>query len=322
MDDKNTYLPTQQTSTLEQDIYNCFCNKPRRLPPKYFYDDEGSKLFDQICETPEYYVTRTEEKLLIDSADELISLVKPEHIIEFGSGTSRKTRILLDSCERNGHYCTYWPMEVCPEIVESAEQDLKIHYPWLKVNPIIGDFHADFDCIPLPEGRKLALFLGSTIGNLDQDEATEFLIKIRCLLAVDDQLLLGADRVKDKYILEAAYNDQSGITAKFNLNLLQVLNRELNADFIFENFSHSAVYNGEKHRMESYLVSNVSQLVYFKDLDLKINLRSGERILTELSRKFTPDSLQNLVYESGYSMVNHFSADNDYFSLLLMRATV
>ena len=313
------HLVSSSTNTIEQDFCTHFCNQPRQFPAKYLYDSKGSELFGQICDTPEYYITRTEEKLLADVADEIIATIKPAHLIEFGSGASRKTKILLDSCARRQHTCTYWPIDVCLEAIESSANQLQAQYPWLEICPIVGDYNADFQPIRFSQGRKLSIFLGSTIGNLDEMEAIGFLAKIRQFLHAEDYLLLGMDRVKDVSIMEAAYNDRAGITAQFNLNLLQVLNRELGANFRDKSFSRSATYNDDKHRIETYLESKVKQSVYVKNLDLQVDLKAGESILTEISRKFTLESIHHLVTGGGYKMTDHFIARNDFFSLLLMQ---
>ena len=292
---------------------------PRQLAPKYLYDEKGSRLFDRICNTEEYYLTRTEEKLLADNADEIIALAKPQHIIEFGSGMSRKTCALLDACERQGIYSTYWPMDICAEVLAEVSRDLCRRYPWLEIHPLIGDYHAGLSGIQLPLGSTLALLFGSTIGNMAPNESLKLLLEIQQLLGDEGTLLLGADRVKSGKVLEAAYDDTAGITRQFNLNVLKVLNRRLNANFSPRNFAYQATYNAGKERVEMYLVSKLRHTVRLKDLNLMIKFDEAEHIMTEVSQKFTCESLTRLLSASSGEIVRHFVPANAYFSLLLTR---
>lgn len=309
--------PARAVNTLKQDVLDGLFSRPRNLSPKYFYDEQGSRLFNQICETREYYLTRAEERLLRDNAGEIVELAAPDHIIEFGSGTSRKTRALFDACERLGVRCTYWAMDICGEIIEECARELRREYPWLEINALIGDYNAGLANLELPAGRRLALFLGSTIGNLDRDEAVGMLCEIRALIGDNGTLLFGADRVKRKELLDAAYNDSEGVTASFNLNLLNVLNRELDADFSLDNFSHYAFFNEHERQVEMHLVSCKRQKVFFGSLDDAIELERGETIRTEISRKFTRDCLEELVDLSRCATLRHFVAEREHFSLVL-----
>lgn len=311
--------PARAVNTIQQDVVQGLFSRPRNLSPKYFYDEQGSRLFDRICKTREYYLTRTEDELLRNNADEIIELVRPDHIIEFGSGTSRKTRALFDACERRGVTCTYWAMDICAEMLEKCARDLECEYPWLKVCALVGDYSAGLANISLPEGRSLGLFLGSTVGNLHRREAVDFLREIRALLGADGALLLGADRVKCREVLDAAYDDAQGLTASFNLNLLDVLNRELDADFSLENFSHLAFFNERENQIEMHLVSCKRQEICFGSLDHSIRLERGETIRTEISRKFTRGGVEELVGSSRCTPLRHFVADDEYFSLMLAR---
>ncbi len=311
--------PTIPNTTLTQDIYYNFRYPPRRLLPKYLYDEEGSRLFNEICDTEEYYLTRAEEKLLLDNADEIIALAKPQHIIEFGSGMSRKTRMLLDACERQGIYSTYWPMDICAEVLEEVSRSLCQRYSWLEVYPMVGDYHAGLSNIQLPQERTLALLFGSTIGNMALNESLKFLLEIQQLLGDGSNLLMGVDRVKSGKVLEAAYDDAGGVTRQFNLNVLNVLNRKLNANFSLKNFSYCAVYNTEKERVEMYLVSNLQHTVHLKDLNLSVDFDKEEHVLTEVSQKFTCKRLNNLLSASFCEIVRHFIPKNEYFSLLFAR---
>ncbi len=309
--------PERVQPSLAEDTRAGLLTRPRSLPPKYFYDSFGSELFDRICTTPEYYVTRTEDALLAASAGAIVMASRPDHILELGSGASRKTRHLLRACETQGLHCTYWPYDVCESIMIEAGCRLMDTYPWLNVNALIGDYHAGFKHLPDPAGRRLFVFLGSTIGNFGRAQAVDLLRELNRKMRPGDSLLLGADRVKDEAILHAAYNDSSGTTAAFNLNMLRVLNRELEADFDLQAFEHSASYNRQARQIEMYLIARESQTAHLRALDDRVRLPAGERILTEISRKFRPEDLSQLLCDAGFRFRAHFQPDNAHFSLVL-----
>ncbi len=309
--------PARAMPGLAEDVLAGLLHPPRSLPPKYFYDERGSQLFDAICATPEYYVTRTEDALLLACAADVIDEVCPAHIIEFGSGTSRKTRHLFDQCAAAGQAAAYWPFDVCEEMLLHSGRHLLQQYDWLQINALVGDYLAGLHHLPRPDGNCLYLFLGGTIGNFSADEALRFLREVRAGMRPGDRLLLGADRIKDPAVLHAAYNDQAGITAEFNLNLLQVLNRELDAEFDPEGFRHAADYNEQATRIEMYLIALADQEVTLERLGCQLSLREGERILTEISRKFSLAGLQSLLADAGFVIERHFEPENGYFSLLL-----
>ena len=309
--------PARQVPGLADDVREGLLEPPRSLPPKYFYDERGAALFNRICETPEYYLTRTEDALLRQCSADIIALTRPDYIIEPGSGNSAKTTRLFDACERDGHTCTYLPFDICEAALTEAAGKLQAEYRWLDVRPLLGDYHAGLDHLPDLAGVKLFLFLGSTIGNFTPREARAFINGIWQRMEPGDFLLLGADRVKDPAVLNAAYNDAQGITALFNLNVLEALNRELGANFRTDNFAHFAVYNNELNRIEMYLVSLLDQRVTLDSLGAGFSLAGGERILTELSYKFYSDDLEALLEESGLKTVRHIEPGNRYFSLVL-----
>lgn len=287
------------------------------MPPKYFYDQRGSELFDAICDTPEYYPTRTEEALLRQHAQELMQTSAPRHILEFGSGTSRKTRHLLDVCSRAD--TAYWPFDVCAPMLKKAGEQLVDEYDWLDVNILVGDYLGGLQGLPDLQGRCLYVFLGGTIGNFTEAEAAWFLQELSAVMKADDCLLLGADRIKDTAVLHAAYNDRQGITAAFNLNLLEVLNRELQADFDTSQFQHRAEFNDRAGQIEMYLQSSCHQSVEIGRLDTTIHLQRDERISTEVSRKFTHARLEAMLVEAGLTVASHKQPVNGYYSLLLAR---
>ncbi|MFN2349876.1 MAG: L-histidine N(alpha)-methyltransferase [Thioalkalivibrio sp.] len=302
---------------LEADAREGLLSRPRSLPPKYFYDALGSELFDRICATPEYYPTRTEDALLARSAGQIIAAARPDHLIELGSGASRKTAHLLEAVEQAGLTgCHYWPFDVCEPMLRQAGERLLARHDWLRVHALVGDYLAGLQALPLPAGRRLFVFLGSTIGNFEPDQARAFLTELATCMGPDDSLLLGADRVKATPVLEAAYNDQAGITAAFNLNLLRVLNEGLDGDFDPQGFRHRAVYNHQAERIEMHLVSERDQRVHLGRLGADLELESREHILTEISRKFTPDSLTRLLNDAGFTPWAHYQPQNGYFSLI------
>lgn len=313
--------PSRKVADLAEDARRGLLKKPRSLPPKYFYDDIGSDLFERITETQEYYPTRTEDALLNQYASEIIVQSQPEQLLELGSGSSRKTRHLFDACEKLRQNCSYAPMDVCEAALIQAATDLQSNYDWLPVAPIVGDYHAGLTHLPDFNGRRLFVFLGSTIGNFEPDTARDFLVEVKEQMNSGDMLLLGADRVKDAAVLEAAYNDSDGITAAFNLNVLNVLNRELQADFSTDRFEHRAIYNPDRQRIEMQLVSTTQQDIHIGDLAADISMRPGETILTEVSHKFTSESLRQLITDSGLYLREHYQADDQYFSLLLTEKT-
>ncbi len=306
--------PARPVNDLAADARAGLLQPPRSLPPKYFYDASGSGLFDAICDTPEYYPTRTELALLADRGASLMARAAPRAIIEFGAGTARKTRCLLDHAAPG---CRYLPMDICVELMTTVGAALAADYPRLDIEPCCGDYHAGLDHLPRPEGRRLYLFLGGTIGNFDEDEAQAFLAEVAAHMRPCDCLLLGLDRVKARARLEAAYDDAAGLTARFNLNLLRVLNRELGADFDPAAFRHLARYDEERARIEMYLVAERDQRVHLEALDSVIELARGERILTEISRKFTRASAEALIDGAGLRLLDHHEAPGGDYSLLL-----
>jgi len=308
---------SKASNTLEQDVQQCLLKLPRSMPPKYFYDERGSLLFDQICQTTEYYPTRTESKLLDQFALELIALAHPDHILEFGSGTSRKTHHLLRACEQQKVNCEYFPFDVCEEMLHQVRDELEKQYRWLDVKPLVGDYTAGLENLHRPNGTCLYMFLGSSIGNFDVDEARKFISEIYDCMYSGDTLLIGVDRVKEEQLLHQAYNDKQGITGEFNLNLLNVLNEKLDANFDLQKFRHKALYNSEKQRVEMYLVSQQGQEVELNNLQQSIELSAGEAILTEISHKYTHQQAEALLTDAGLHILKHVEPDNAWFSLVL-----
>jgi len=316
--DKCIYVAQSKVSnTLEQDVKQGLLISPRSMPPKYFYDERGSLLFDQICETEDYYPTRTESRLLDQFAQELIAIAQPEHIMEFGSGTSRKTHHLLQACEQQGVSCEYLPFDVCEEMLHQVRNEFEDHYQWLDVKPLVGDYTAGLDNLHRPKGSCLYVFLGSSIGNFSLPEAQSFIEEVTDCMRSGDTLLLGIDRVKEEHILHKAYNDEQGITGEFNLNLLNVLNSRLDANFDLDKFTHKAIYNPDQQRVEMYLISQQGQQVELDTLGETIELTKGEEILTEVSHKYTHKQAEALLTDAGLHILNHIEPENAWFSLVL-----
>lgn len=316
-DDCIPVTPTRHVPDLEEDARKGLLAAPRALPPKYFYDERGSSLFEQICCTDEYYPTRVEDALLSVFSNEIISKTRPQQILELGSGSSRKTRRLFDACEMQQHTCQYAPFDVCKPALNQAAAELAAEYDWLDVMPLLGDYHAGLGNLPSLDGGRMLVFLGSTIGNFSDKEAIDFVREVRSVMQSGDYFLIGADRMKDHKVLHAAYNDAEGVTAEFNLNVLRVLNEELGASFDINNFSHEARFNQQHKRIEMYLVSKKQQDVRFSQLDENIILAEGEKILTEISRKFEFEEIESLLVSSGFTIIQHFEPENQYFSLVL-----
>ena len=251
--------PHTTLKTMAEDVRRGLGTRPRSLPPKYFYDAAGSQLFEEITRLPEYYPTRTEDALLDTLAPALMGRLAPDDVVELGSGFSLKTRRLLAA--RGGRPLRYTPVDVDESTVAASAARLLAEDPALRVHAIVGDFERDLIHVPPPSGRRLVLFLGSTIGNLDDPARRAVLGQIRELLRRGDRLLLGVDLVKDTAVLEAAYNDAAGVTARFNRNILHVVNRGLGADFRPDAFRHHAWYNAAERRIEMHLVADAPQTV-------------------------------------------------------------
>ncbi len=312
------HLEPGKNSTIAGDVRDGLGASPKTLPPKYFYDDLGSHLFDRICDTREYYQTRTEQALLEQLADELVAGIEPTDLVELGSGAARKTRVLLDAAARAGVHCRYVPFDVSEGMLRHSAGELLSAYPWLVVHGIVGDYDRHLGRLPRGD-RRLVMFLGSTIGNFAPDEAVLFLSRIARQLHAGDRLLLGTDLVKDHAVLDAAYNDSEGITAEFNKNVLRVLNRELDAHFDPGLFEHVAFFNAEQSRIEMHLRAREAHRVRIVKLDMEVAFAQGESIRTELSHKFTRQSVADLLAAAGLELTEWHTPENAYFGLAVAR---
>jgi len=309
----------RKVPSFSEDLREGLSSQPKHLSPKYFYDERGSWLFEEICKTPEYYPYDVERALLAKESDAIIDRVRPGSILELGSGSSKKTTFLLDACERKRCHSLYLPLDVCEEMILDAGKRLLEKYEWVVIGALVGDFCKGFKQLPTSEGSRLFVFLGGTIGNFDEELAERFLRDVHSNMTEDDWFLLGADRVKDIKVLNAAYNDKKGYTAAFNLNMLEVINREFHANFVLERFEHQARFNSKKSRIEMHLKCNEDHEVHLRDLGMKVQFKEGETILTEICRKFTLETLKKLLEGTGFQIDQHFEADEGYFSLVLAR---
>jgi L-histidine N-alpha-methyltransferase len=270
---------------LRRDVYNGLTQTPKMLPPKWFYDSVGSDLFDQITRLPEYYPTRTEAQILRDHSAEIAAASGADTLVELGSGTSEKTRLLLRALRDTGSLRRFIPFDVDAGMLQAASSAILDEYPGIGIDAVCGDFEEHLAKIPRV-GRRLVVFLGSTIGNLTPGPRAEFLSALSDTLAEGDTLLLGTDLVKDPGRLIRAYDDSAGVTARFNRNVLAVVNRELDADFDLEAFDHVANWNADEVRIEMWLRAGSAQRVRVAALDLTVDFAAGEQMLTEVSCKF------------------------------------
>jgi L-histidine N-alpha-methyltransferase len=304
---------------LAADVARGLTATPKSLPPKYFYDAAGAKLFEAITRLPEYYLTRTEWSLLSAHAPALMQRLQPREIVEIGAGGAAKIRLLLDS--RNGYRgpLRYIPVDVDHRSMAKAARALTGAYAFLDVRGIVGDFEHHLAHVPRASGRRLVAFLGSTIGNLDPPARREFLLRVRRLLGPGDRFLVGVDLVKDPRVLEPAYDDAAGVTREFNRNILRVVNRGLDADFVPDAFRHVAFYNRAAARIEMHLVPEAPQAVSIRALDLTVTIGPDESIWTESSYKFTRAGVETMLRESGL-LLEHWLTDADGLFALAVAA--
>ncbi len=311
------FRPQADSADLAADVQRGLSLPQKALPPKYFYDERGARLFDAICELPEYYLTRTEAALLDQIAGEIAERVRPADLVELGSGASRKTRILLDALTQRGDL-RYVPIDVSESMLRESALVLRHSYPRLRVHAVVADYERDLHHLPASP-RRLLIFLGSTIGNLTPAAMRVFLHQLRAQLGPDDYFLLGVDLLKPTDTLEAAYNDAAGLTAEFNRNILHVLNRELEADFVPECFEHVAFFNAERSQIEMHLRVRSAQQVFIRRLDWTVHFAAGEMLHTEISRKFTRAEVEAALGAAGLHLAGWYTPQNDYFGLALAR---
>ena len=316
----DSHLDGSQERSLAEDVLDGLTRPFKELPPKHFYDARGAELFDQICDLPEYYPTRAERAILEQTAIELAALTGAVELVELGSGTAAKTRVLLDALQAAGTLQRYVPVDVTESMVRDCAETLTEEYPGLRVHGVIGDFERHLDGVPEAIGPRIVAFLGGTVGNFQPGSRRRFLRSIGRLLGPDDHLLMGTDLVKDPGVLEAAYDDEQGVTAEFNLNVLRVLNRELDADFDPEDFDHIALFDTEHEWIEMRLRSRREHTTLVRALDLPVHFDAGEEVRTEISAKFTPERLQGDLSAAGLELVRWFTDPDELFALTLSRA--
>jgi L-histidine N-alpha-methyltransferase len=308
--------PDDAAAALRADARHGLTARPKALPPKWFYDEEGSRLFDAITRLPEYYPTRAERAILSARAGDIAGRAGADTLVELGSGTSEKTRLLLDALSAHGTLRRFVPFDVSEATLRDAAVAIEREYPGVDVHAVVGDFEHHLDRLPTG-GRRLVAFLGSTIGNLEPDARSRFYRTIASGLGPHDSFLLGTDLVKDVARLEAAYDDSAGITAAFNRNVLAVLNRELGFDFVPERFSHVARWNPAEEWIEMRLRSDMAQSARSAQLDLEVQFAAGEEMRTEISAKFRRDKVEHELAAGGLSMSEWWTDPDDDFAVSL-----
>lgn len=304
------------SKALRRDVRQGLAQSPKTLPPKWFYDAKGSDLFDQITRLPEYYPTRTEASILQDRAADIAAASGADTLVELGSGTSEKTRLLLDALRDSGALKRFIPFDVDPSVLRDAARALHAEYPDIEIEVVCGDFEQDLGTVP-KVGRRMVVFLGSTIGNLTPEPRAEFLAAVADTMQPGDSLLLGTDLVKDVGRLVRAYDDSAGVTAAFNRNVLTVVNRELDADFDLDAFDHVARWNPDEERIEMWLRSTADQRVRIAQLDLTVEFAAGEEMLTEVSCKFRPEGVEAELAAAGLRRTHWWTDDAGDFGLSL-----
>ena len=307
-------------SYLKQDnIISFLKNKKKSLPTKYLYDDLGSKLFEEICDTEEYYLTRTEKEILDKYSKDIILKSGAMEFFELGGGASKKTKVLLQEALKNNIALTYSSLDISDKALKMSFDELKNISKNLKIKLYNGDFINDLNNLSMSNSPRLYLFLGSTLGNFDDELAIKFLSNLSKIMKKNDSFLLGVDKIKDEKVLVSAYNDKSGFTKKFNKNILNVVNKKYNLNFNQVNFNHNAEFNTEKSQIEMYLEAITDQNITLPN-DESISINSGEKILTEISRKFTDNTINMLFSKASLNIVDHYNDKKKYFSLYLLKS--
>jgi L-histidine Nalpha-methyltransferase len=308
--------PGRYLDALRADVRAGLTAVPKTLPPKYFYDARGSELFDEITRLPEYYLTRAETAILRRHCADIAALSRCESLVELGSGTSAKTRLLLRALLDGGTLREFVPFDVDPAVLTEASDALATEFPRLAIAPFVGDFEHDIGSIPA-RGRRTVAFIGSTIGNLEPGVRARFLAQVGAALRPGDTFLLGTDLVKDTGRLLRAYDDAAGVTAAFNRNVLVVVNRELDADFDTDEFRHVALWDAENEWIEMRLRAERAQQVTISDLDLVVSFAAGEELRTEISAKFRRERIEAELAVAGMRMVRFWTDRRGDFGLTL-----
>ncbi len=307
-------------SPIAEDVLRGLTRMPKSLPPKLFYDAEGSELFEQITQLPEYYLTRTETGILEANAEEIAARAGADvTLVELGAGTAAKTRIILRALLQNQPQLAFYPVDVCSDPLRAAAASLKRELPRVQVKGIVADYTHNLRWLKEIDGRKLVMYIGSSIGNFEPFQATALLAKLRRALSPGDALLLGTDMVKDPLTLIAAYDDAQGVTTLFNKNVLARINRELGGHFELASFRHVAVWNRRRSRMEMYLESMRPQDVAIDGLGITVRFAACERLHTENSYKFTMAMIQSMIENSGMQLETTWTDAQNLFTVHLAR---
>ena len=316
-----SYLEAEAGSSLADDVLDGLTRPFKELPPKHFYDAVGADLFDRICDQPEYYPTRAERAILQLRSAEIASLTDAAELVELGSGTAAKTRVLLDALQDAGTLRRYVPFDVTESMVREVATSIAAEYDGVEVHGIVGDFERHLEHVPdpTPGEPRIVAFLGGTIGNFTPGSRRRFLRELAARLDEDSFLLLGTDLVKDPAVLEAAYDDSQGVTAEFNLNMLRVVNRELDADFDLEQFEHVAFYDEAREWIEMRLRARRAHSVRVAAIDLDLEFDRGEELRTEISAKFTPERVRSDLGAAGLELVEWLTDPDELFALSLSR---
>ena len=309
-------------SSLADDVLDGLTRPFKELPPKHFYDEAGAELFDRICELPEYYPTRTERAILAARAGDVAELTGAAEVVELGSGTAAKSRLLLSALAQAGTLRRYLPVDVTEGMIRATGDALAAEYPGLEVHGVVGDFERHLGHLPAPTGRRIVAMLGGTIGNFTPGARRRFLRGVGRLLGPDGALLLGVDLVKDPARIEAAYDDGAGVTAAFNRNILRVVNRELGADFEPERFDHVAFFDREHEWIEMRLRAQQRMTVHLGALGLTVGFAKREELRTEISAKFTPARLEADLAAARLEPIELFTDADGLFGLMLARPLV
>jgi L-histidine N-alpha-methyltransferase len=302
--------------TLRADAAHGLTSTPKTLPPKWFYDKAGIALYGEITRLPEYYLTRAEREILGDHVGHIADLTQAETLVELGSGSAEKSRLLITALRKSGTLHRYVPIDVSESALVASAEALTEEYPGMEVHAMLADFERHLDLAPRG-GRRLVAFLGSTIGNLDPDERAAFFFAVRRGMRPGDAFLLGVDLVKHPNALVAAYNDPGGVTARFNRNLLNVLNRELSADFEADAFEHVARWDAEREWIEMWLRSSTEQVIHIPDINFKARFARDEMIRTEISAKFRRPGLEAELRAVGLDVVRWWTDSRDRFAVAL-----
>jgi L-histidine N-alpha-methyltransferase len=311
------FLDGDRQKEMMRDVRTGLANPQKSIPSKYFYDSCGSRLFERITMTPEYYITRTELSILEHSAGKMVEFLSSAggDIVELGSGPTSKIKKLLDAAYARGlDRLRYVPLDICGTCIEEVIEELPLLYPDLEVLGLRADFTAHLGM--LPRGKKLLVFFGSTIGNFTDQECAGFLEKLKQAMNLDDCLLVGMDMLKPVRVMEAAYNDSEGITRRFNLNMLSHINRELKANFDLDDFEHLAYFNPDDEQIEMRLHAKRAVSVSIPSLSMTVTLRKGETIHTEICRKFSRNRIERIFSEAGFQIEGWFTDSKGWFSLV------